>query len=178
MSVPINQLPVVTSTGATDVTVVQPIGAQTHSIAVPDLVSQFLPHRWMGFHGHSTVIAGTPLSWFYDTNCQYASRWRQDAPALNDAFTNNFCVAAGTYTFYCHYTQQTVAGIASVYVDNVLKGTIDMYGGASFNTLGTVALGALTAGPHTLKIVAASKNGSSSNYYLEITDLWIKQASD
>jgi len=77
--------------------------------------------------------------------------------------------ASGDYTAYLLYIKDSDAGIAHAMVNDVDKGTEDMYNGSSLpNQLGNISLGTLTAGLYNFSIKAASKNGSSSNYILYI----------
>jgi len=107
------------------------------------------------------------------TYCRF-SYWTQSAPAINDERSNSFFLRAGTYTFRLRGLTTSTAGIATIYIDGVSQGTIDMYAAAAASGAGTLAITVTTDGYHTLNIKMASKNASSSNYncFAECYDIY------
>jgi len=73
---------------------------------------------------------------------------------------------AGTWTVEILFKKAASHGIASVQLDSVEQGTIDMYNASdSVNFTDTVTgIDVAQTGSHTLRFKMATKNGSSSNY--------------
>lgn len=114
------------------------------------------------------VVAGNAIAGSGPDGTSYTrhSYWAQSAAAINDERSNSFFLRAGTYTFRLRGLTTNAAGIATVYVDGVSQGTIDMYAVSAASGVGTLSIAVLTDGYHTLNLKMASKNGSSSNYNL------------
>ena len=114
------------------------------------------------------VVAGNAISGSGPDGTSYArfSYWAQAAAAINDERSNSFFLRAGTYTFRLRGLTTNAAGIATIYIDGVSQGTIDMYAAAAASGAGTLSITVVGDGYHKLNIKMASKNGSSSNYSL------------
>ena len=65
------------------------------------------------------------------------------------------------------------AGISTIKVDGVSKGTIDWYAADAVNVVKSVSIGALTAGIHEMTIKMASKNALSTAYGMWFSGWWI-----
>ena len=92
---------------------------------------------------------------------------------VNDGRTWEFVRGSGgTYKVTFWYWGLTNGGVATVYVDGNVLGTVDMYAGSNVGGLSSVvATGlALSAGWHTYGWKITSKNGSSSSYSYRIYD--------
>lgn len=81
--------------------------------------------------------------------------------AQNDSITWTFAASAGLWTISLLTRRSTNVGIYNVQVDGVSIGTYDGYAAASYGKA-TFAGVALTAGVHTIKLLMATKNASSS----------------
>lgn len=114
------------------------------------------------------VVAGNAIAGSGPDGTSYCrfSYWPQSAAAINDERSNSFFLRAGSYTFRLRGLTTSASGIATIYIDGVSQGTIDMYAGAAASAANTLAITVISDGYHTLNIKMASKNGSSSNYSL------------
>lgn len=99
--------------------------------------------------------------------------------AVNSEFTSDAWFATGTYKVAVLFRSGTNYGIDSIQLDGVTKGTIDFYAaGTTNNNYSEVTSIALTAGLKVIKHLAASKNASSTGYYIVThTQAWIRTAS-
>lgn len=89
--------------------------------------------------------------------------------AVNDeiCFGQFYVPVSGDYTVYLIYIKDSNHGIAHAMVNDVDKGTLDMYNGGTLpNQLGSISLGTLSSGIKNLSFKVASKNGSSSGHIL------------
>lgn len=95
--------------------------------------------------------------------------------ALNDevAFGSLYIPRTDDYTVYLLYQRDSVNGIAHALLSGVDKGTLDMYGATAANTVGTIAMASLAAGQYALTLKMASKNGSASNYQLDLQHILV-----
>lgn len=110
---------------------------------------------------------------FFDANAVYGSFLRSNT-AQNDAVWWYVPLAAGTYSFTLVYIRGTSTGIYSVRIDSVEVGTVDSYGTAQYNTVGTVTgVSVATTGRKEIRLVMASKNASSSGYRGDLQHLTI-----
>jgi len=140
-----------------------------------------LPKRAVMWHEESTVVAGNALKRTIETSAAYNYVMSQNTPAINDEFTNSFVVGEGTYTLYLLGRTGTSDGQVDWYVDDVLVASAQDWYSASpaYNQTKTVADVVIAEGGyHVLRGIVASKNGSSSNYRLMLTKMWLAQASD
>ena len=71
---------------------------------------------------------------------------------------------AGTYTFSLYHYEKPDAAIYTVSVDGTDVGAIDGYNASAGNAVDEITGIALTAGRHTVRLTAATKNASSSDY--------------
>lgn len=98
----------------------------------------------------------------------------QNTAAINDEIRARFFLKAGNYTLHIAGKTDTLYGIATYYVDTVSQGSLDWYtGGAVNNVIKTIPITVVGSGWHTLNIKVASKNVSSSNYYMGYSQVWI-----
>jgi hypothetical protein len=92
--------------------------------------------------------------------------------AQNDEIGFDLVLAAGTWTVYVVYFRYTNQGIMSVRFDGVEKGTIDAYGSAAANMVGSVtAIAVATTAKIRVSLKMATKNGSSSAYFLYLSQI-------
>lgn len=101
-----------------------------------------------------------------DTRCIMNGK-RQSTGAQNAEVYWPVVLSKGTWTFSLMHVTASDAGIYSIQIDSVEKGTIDGYSGSgAANTVSTVVgITVATTGKYTLKVKMATKNGSSSSYY-------------
>jgi hypothetical protein len=131
---------------------------------------------WNQGEGHVSIFA---VYYAYIT----AGRWRSinstsygtytafcndQTHALNDQIDYHIWLSPGTYTLSEYIATGPDHAINTILLDGVSVGTIDHYtAGNVFCSVKTLANIVVTApGLHTISFKAASKNGSSSNYYL------------
>jgi hypothetical protein len=92
----------------------------------------------------------------------------------NDELNYKVYLAAGTYTLDLFGVLNSNNGIATITIDGVSQGTIDLYGTLTYNTKGSLAnIVVSTAGLKTLGIKIATHNASSSSpyYYFLFTQI-------
>jgi hypothetical protein len=98
----------------------------------------------------------------------YATPGYQSSGAQNDAIAFDIFMEAGTYAVFCTFRKSTNTGIITVNLDGASQGTIDTYAGSVAYGSGSVTAITVTAGKRTWQLKAATKNGSSSSYFMEL----------
>lgn len=89
----------------------------------------------------------------------------QSSGAQNAQISWPVVLSAGTWTFSFIHQVNTNMGICTVNIDGTSVGTVDCYASTTYNVISTIMGIVATSGKHTLQIVMAGKNGSSSGYY-------------
>jgi len=114
------------------------------------------------------VVAGTWTRTQASTHIT-ASKVASDHAQNEGIQWNKVGLSTGTYTWrLCFERTATYGGKAHLIIDGVDKGSIDTYGASgALNVVADVTGIAITEGEHTIQIVAASKNASSSRYDLD-----------
>jgi hypothetical protein len=111
------------------------------------------------------AIAGT---WARNASGAYntGAILNSDTAAANDevALGIVYLPETASYTAYAIRGTDTDQGIMHIHIDGVDEGQIDNYAASSPNAAGSVSLGSLSAGAHTLSIMIDTKNGSSTGY--------------
>lgn len=83
----------------------------------------------------------------------------------NDAISFDFACNAGTHQLDLYHLPFSNRGIYTVKIDGTTVGTVDGYASSLNPTFGTISgITIAAAGQHTLTIVMATKNASSSGY--------------
>jgi hypothetical protein len=101
-----------------------------------------------------------------DTGSAYSGWVNISSGAQNDAISFDFACAAGTYSFELFHLAFTNRGIYTVRIDGVSVGTIDGYAAAILTPSRDVVTGiAIAAGQHTVTLLMATKNASSSSFF-------------
>lgn len=103
--------------------------------------------------------------------------WLDGSGAQNNEWTTDIWLDAGTWKFAMIYTTQNQGGIATIQLDGASQGTIDTYSsGTTRNVYSELTgLSVTTASLKTFKVLMATKNGSSSNYFGLIQSVaWIR----
>lgn len=134
--------------------------------------------------------------WLVDIDCALddpsaaTGTWAQNAPvdggvtyprifmlfnsssAQNDAVSWDVGLSAGTWKATLHTRKSSNVGIYTLKVDGSSVGTLDGYAAAAaYGVLSLAGIAIASSGQHTLQILMATKNGSSSNYVGEL--FWI-----
>jgi hypothetical protein len=109
------------------------------------------------------------LMWFgyelYSTGAQNAARWWDIA------------LEAGQWDLEIRCATFSAAGIISIQIDGVTVGTIDTYSASTvYGVKKITRITVPTSGVHQLKFLMATKNGSASAYYGDISALQLRQA--
>lgn len=123
--------------------------------------------------GYSVFIlpfAGSFSNTNWSTRTQDSAKlgggYLQSGGNQNDEIVWNVWLDAGTYKIALIYVKNTNAGIFSVQLDTVEKGTVDSYAAsASSNNYDETVTATVTAGLKAVKLKMATKNASSSAYY-------------
>lgn len=126
----------------------------------------------------------TPISHVnWNTNTQsetmLRSGYRTSAGAINNEISYDLVLAEGTWSVELLYLKGPDAGIFSIQIDSVDKGTIDAYtAGTSDDNRSTVTgIVVSEAGKHRLTLKMAAKNASSSNYYGRIQHIQLRRTA-
>lgn len=95
----------------------------------------------------------------------------------NDEVEWDIWLEAGTYTLFAVSATTTDRGISTFTLDGSSVGTLDWYAGSTTsNVLKTITgITVATAGLKSFKVKMATKNASSSNYYMQQQSFaWIR----
>lgn len=93
--------------------------------------------------------------------------WAYTAGNQNDEIVWQVPLLAGTWTLTHISDTANNFGIGTYYLDATSLGTLDWYSGSATNVVKQIAgISVGTDGVYSLKIKAATKNASSSAYYL------------
>ncbi len=129
----------------------------------------FSPVTMVGYKGDGTRM-NTPLTLnTTNTKTGWQVQWGSGAePTINSHYDAHVLLKAGTYTYRLYYGKAVSFGKLDLYVDGVKQNTnpIDLYASsASYDNEWIVTGVEVTYdGMHEIKLVAASKNASSSYY--------------
>lgn len=121
-----------------------------------------------GQSSSSVAPVGTWTPHYYlvtDTGNAFSGWLNMSDSTQNDAISFDFACGAGTYTIELRHLAFANRGIYTVQIDNVTVGTIDGYASSLTFTRSLLTGVVITAGRHTLTLVMATKNASSSAYY-------------
>jgi hypothetical protein len=104
------------------------------------------------------------------------------AGLINNEMEMSFnCDLSNGGIFHFHVVTNNASGIMTVSIDGTSIGTIDLYTSVqALNVDKTLAIdaGDFVLGRHTISIKGASKNASSSGYFLVVTKVWFYDGSD
>lgn len=111
-------------------------------------------------------------------SAQIYGRVFQFPAAINNSFENEFTVAAGSYTLSMFGEKNNDRGISTIYIDDVSQGTLDWYNSTpQLNIYQTLACTVIGDGRHVLKVIMATKHASSTNYYLIVPMMFLRQSA-
>lgn len=160
------------------VTVTEGLSAPNYTPAIREF-NQF-PKRATLWHDEAIVTVGNALLNALNVSQIYALYVFQSTAALNDAFTQSFWLAAGTYTFSALGVTSTTAGQIDWYIDGVKVVTLQDWYVASpaFNVVKTATVTVIGDGWHQLKGIVSAKNVSSGGYNLNLTKYWFRPSAD
>lgn len=97
--------------------------------------------------------------------------------AVNDTRSWPFVSSAGVWAITLHTRQSTNVAIYTVQIDGVTVGTYDGYAAAIAYGKGVISGIALSAGLHTIKIIALAKNASSSSYAMNLFGITMRRTA-
>jgi len=113
----------------------------------------------------ATVGAWTPTYLDNTATGNFAGWVNISDGTQNDAITFDFACNAGTYQLDFYHLPFNNRGIYTIKIDGSTVGTVDGYAGSLIPVFGTITgISIASAGQHTLTIVMATKNASSSGY--------------
>jgi hypothetical protein len=147
---------------------------------IEQAVEILLPTRATLWHENSAVLVGNALLVGSDSNQMHTTAPFQNPAANGDTFTQSAFLRAGSYTLYVRGVTANNIGKIDWYIDNVLVlAGQDWYSaGLTYNVLKSTPLTIVGDGYHVLKGVVNGKNASSSNFFMSLTKMVIKQAND
>lgn len=133
------------------------------------------------------AVSATTGTWIYNTG-QWTDMgvtgpydswgWYNSSSAQNDALTYTLFMAAGTYAVTFRGRKSSNLGIITVYLDTVSQGTVDYYAASiAYAVLSVTGIVVAAGGSHAIQIKVATKNGSSSNYLMNLFDVIIRQTA-
>lgn len=133
----------------------------------PEPLPQLLPRR-VSF----TAVAPPSASSGHDTLIYTSGAiflaYRQ-SNTQNAYIEYEILLDSGTYSLQLLHEGHTISAIVSLTLDGVSIGSVDFYRSSySPNALSTITGIAVTAGHHTLRLTTATKNASSSAYYMRL----------
>lgn len=86
--------------------------------------------------------------------------------ALNDEYTNNYYLDAGTFKLAFIYIKTSASPIQTFKINGSSVGTIDEYNGSTtYNNYSEITGITVAAGQQPVQVISASRNGSSSGYF-------------
>lgn len=142
-------------------------------------VTPYYPSRATLWHDESLVVTGNAISKSLQTAQYYNIASMQSIAANGDTFTTGFMLKAGTYSFGALGIQHTDRGLIDWYIDNVKVVSLqDWYGATTYNTEKTASVTVVGNGYHVLKGIVNGKNASSSGYYIQLTKMYFRPATD
>ncbi len=131
----------------------------------------------------STVIAtvGTWTPTYFrdsDTGGQYVGWLNFSGGSQNDSITFDFVALAGTFSIELYHLPFTNRGIYTIQIDGSSVGTIDGYAASLAAARGTLTgVSIASSGQHTLKVLMATKNASSSGFFGLIERIVVTQTA-
>lgn len=133
------------------------------------LTSQWLLGNTRVYPEMAIATDGNALSWADVTGQAYGGVFRQNAPAINDKLTWNVALKAGSYVMNVNGIKANNRGIQTIKLDGVTAGTFDWYNSTTqLNQQQNTVIGVTDDGLYELTSEMATKNASSSNYFLLI----------
>jgi hypothetical protein len=142
-------------TGTFSFTITGSDGITTHQIPASLTVLTSSNGTWTRTEQTSTAVQYTG-SWYSNTNANHSNG--SAALALSGTVTFSF---SGTGARWIGFSDAW-AGIADVYVDGVLKASIDTYSAGTKYQAVQYAITGLSPGDHTVKIVATGRRNSAA----------------
>lgn len=97
--------------------------------------------------------------------------------AQNDAISYPIVLSSGLWTITLHTRKSSNLGIYTVQIDGVTVGTYDGYSASAAYGKGQITGVAVVAGMHTLKLIAATKNASSTSYLMELFGISLRRTT-
>jgi hypothetical protein len=146
----------------------------------PVVADVLLPRRATLWHQASTVLTGNGITAYVSVNQRYFMYAIQIPAADGDSFSHSFFLRGGTFDLNVLGITGPVCGIVDWYLDGVLVVTgQDWYSaGYTYNVVKTDSITVIGDGYHVLTGVINGKNGLSTDYYLQLTKIYLKQVSD
>lgn len=113
----------------------------------------------------ATVGTWTPTFLTNAATGNFVGWVNQSDGTQNDAITFDFACGAGTYQLDLYHLEFSSRGIYTVKIDSTTAGTIDGYtGGGLTPAVGSITGITIGAGTHTVTLLMATKNASSSGF--------------
>jgi hypothetical protein len=114
----------------------------------------------------ATVGTWAPVTHTDATYIFAGAGWQNSSSAQNDSISwDNVHLAPGTWDLTIHHRKSTNTAIITVNIDGSSVGTVDTYAAAVARGAGLISAFTITTGHlHTVQLLNATKNGSSSAY--------------
>lgn len=142
------------------------------------------PPNTIDVNPHMTPTATTGFTTLTQSTNDIGNGVRMNTPALNDSIEWDVVLAAGTWTLELMSRKDASSAILTValssdgssYTD---VGTIDLYNGSTvYNQLSSLTgISVAATGRYRLRLKAATKNASSSNYAAYLNGLRLRRTA-
>lgn len=141
--------------------------------------STYWEERAEMWHDQSIALAGGAILPQVDITQTYNMIASPNSPAQNDEWTNSVVLEAGPYTMSMLSLKTLGSGILTVYLDEILVLTVDLYNAGNLhNQITSTAVTVVGTGRHVIRGLVATKNAASAGYEASITKIWFKKATD
>ena len=147
----------------------------------PALLENKFPTRCTLWHDEATILAGNGFVKTFDASQPYGFFTRQSTAAQNDAFSQSFYLAAGTYTFSVLGAHGPLRAMVTWYIDGESAvANQDWYNGSgAFDITKTASVTVRGDGWHHLRGLVNTRNGSNvTDWQMTLTKYWFKPTSD
>lgn len=140
-----------------------------HVSIVPMLWTPDATTGTWGLTGFSDASTTYPFVKTGATPNESATGFFNSSSAQNDAASWDVVLGAGTWDAHFYARKASNAAIITLNQDGSSQGTVDTYAAsATYAKVSITGWTVSTSGKHTMQVKAATKNGSSSNYLIEL----------
>lgn len=122
---------------------------------------------------YKSIIQGT-WTYFIDIQCAYNFTFHNSSDTQNDEIEYELCAEKGVKTFEVMGVKGPMYCEASIYLDDVYQGKIDLYKVAPYakNERLTIPVTVLSTGKHSVKLKCATRNPLATNWAIALA--WLR----
>jgi len=123
---------------------------------------------------YNSIVQGTWIC-VADYQSQLCISFYNSSQAQNDEISYKFSCKAGSFTLCVLLETGPDRANMQVSIDGAVQGTIDCYSGsATRNVVKTLAVTIVGDGEHTLNFKGATRDPSSTGWYMVFTAWWLR----